>query len=118
MALLALFGITQTVRYEHARTRIAVVQSEFDAYKTRIATQAAADNQAAIAALKAAQAWQDAALAQRLQQMQQQNAQLQTRLMEIANVPAEQDGPVADVLCATFGRLWRTQPCAAAERRH
>jgi len=114
---LGIFAGMQTLRLEHAKAATATTQAALDSYKAQIATQAAADNAKAIEALRAAQALSDAAVAARVERLQRENAELQKRLEEIANVPPEQDGPVADVLCATFSRLWRTPSCAA-DRRH
>ena len=110
---LGIFAGVQTIRLEHAKAATATTQAAFDSYKAQIATQAAADNDKAIEALKAAQAWNDAAVAARVARLQSENAELQKRLEEIANVPPAQDGPVSDVLCATFSRLWRARACAA-----
>jgi hypothetical protein len=114
---LALFAGVQSLRLEHAKAALATAQAAFDSYKAQIATQAAADNAKAIDALRAAQAWYDAAVAARVARLQRENAELQKRLEEIAHVPPEQDGPVADVLCAVFSRLWRNPACAA-DRGH
>lgn len=114
---IALLAGLQTLRLEHARTSTAQLQAEFADYQKRIAAQAAADQQKASDAFKAWQAMSDAAAAARIVRLQRENADLNQRLMEISNAPPEQDGPVADVLCASFSRLWHAPACTA-DRRH
>lgn len=111
IAALALFAGVQTIRLEHAKTAIAATQSAFDIYKAQIATQAAADNAKAIEALKAAQAWNDVAVAKRLADAQTENAKLQAELMEIRNAPRENDAPPSRNACAYYGRVYGQQAC-------
>ena len=116
VALGILAGV-QTVRLSAAHANLATEKLSFVTYKAAIATQAAVDNAKAIDALKAYHAMTDAAQAARVARLQAENAELQSRLMEIANVPPEQDGPVSDVLCASLVRLRLATTCAA-DRRH
>ncbi len=116
IALAVLLGV-QTLRLQRSDSALAQQRAAFADYRTRIAAQAALEQRQAIAALKAWQAMTDAATAARLVRLQQENADLNQRLMEIQNAPPEQDGPVADVLCASFSRLWHAPACAA-DRRH
>jgi hypothetical protein len=107
MGALALLAGLQTIRYEHARTQLALEQAGFAEYQKRVAQATAAANARAIEDLQASQAWQNAALAARNARLQAANAKLQERLQEIADAPPDQDGPVAAVLRRSLERLWQ-----------
>lgn len=104
---LGLFAGLQTLRYEHAKTAFAVEHANYAEYQKRVAQATAAANVKAIEALRADQVWQEAALALRNSRLNDENDKLNKRLKEIADAPADQDGPVAPILRGSIERLWR-----------
>jgi hypothetical protein len=107
IVMLGLFAGLQSLRYEHARSATATIAADYAEYRARVAQATAAANARAVLEAQSIQLWQDAAVAAKLARLQRENDALNQRLQEIADAPADQDGPVAAVLRQSIERLWR-----------